>query len=246
MTRRLLPFVGGATLALAALLAGPTPGARAQYAVRGGPIIAGPVGGGPSGPSLFTGAYAPSFYVGPLPGAYGSMSGPGAGAGFVPNYTSSYPYFGGRNIVTVPTIVTYPQPVAYNVYAPPPPQRPYTPETQPNQAPGTPPSPGNRSAAEGPPPPAASPPVTPPVTGAAQFTVRVPADAKLWVENFQSKQTGPVRVYHTPANLQTGKAYEYTFRAQWQENGQTVTRDRTARFGVGSELTVDFTRETPR
>src|SRR5690349_12396138 len=107
MTRRLVPFMGGAAVALAVLLAGPGPGAVAQYAARGGPIIAGPIGGGPAGPSLFTGAYAPSFYVGPLPGAYGSMSGPGAGAGFMPNYVSSYPYFGGRNINYVPAPVIY-------------------------------------------------------------------------------------------------------------------------------------------
>jgi uncharacterized protein (TIGR03000 family) len=240
MTRRLLPFVGGVALALAVLLTGSASTARAQYAVRGGPIIAGPIGGGPTGPTLFTGAYAPSFYAGPLPGAYSSLAGPGAGAGLMPNYASSYPYFGGRNIAPVPIAVSYPQQVSYGyVYNPPPrPQAP-PPET-PNQTPG-----GSRSAAEGA-APAAQPPVTPPVTGSARFTVRLPADAKLWVENFQSKQTGPVRVYHTPANLQTGKAYEYTFRAQWQENGQTVTRDRTARFGVGSELTVDFTQETPR
>jgi uncharacterized protein (TIGR03000 family) len=236
MIRRLAPNVGGSALALATLILGPVPGAIAQYAIRGGPIYAGPIGGGPTGPTLFVGAYAPSFYPGALPSAYSSFPGPGAGAGLMPNYSSSYPYFGGGSTVIVPTFVPYAQPVYVGnavLYSPRPARlTPESPEARPGQ-----PLEGSRSASEA---------VTQPVIGAAYFTVRVPADAQIWVDNFLSKQTGPVREFHSPATLETGKTYEYTFRAQWREKGQTITRDRAVRFGVGSDVNVDFTQELPR
>ena len=81
---------------------------------------------------------------------------------------------------------------------------------------------------------------------AARFVVRLPENAQLTVETFQSRQTGPERYFYTPPGLQPGQQYEYTFRAQWQENGQTVTRDRTVRFQAGETKPVDFTQEPAR
>jgi uncharacterized protein (TIGR03000 family) len=86
----------------------------------------------------------------------------------------------------------------------------------------------------------------PPTDGSARFTVKLPADAKLWVEQFASQQTGPVRTYNTPFVLRPGQTYEYTFRAQWDQGGQTVTRDKPVRFQAGSDLTVDFDQDGPR
>jgi uncharacterized protein (TIGR03000 family) len=79
-----------------------------------------------------------------------------------------------------------------------------------------------------------------------QFTVRLPADAKLWVNDAETKQSGVSRRFHTPTELEPGRAYEYTFRAQWLEGGQTVTRDRTLRFKAGEDLAVDFTQAAAR
>ncbi|HEY1377621.1 MAG TPA: TIGR03000 domain-containing protein [Gemmataceae bacterium] len=231
MTRRLIPW------AIAAVLAGPAPHAAAQYyAIRGGPIYGGPVRGG--GPSLFTGAYAPQYYPFPL-----------TGAGFGAFYMNSVPYYGGGAVAgggSVPPTVYFAMPGV--VYAPPPvtnqggaqpPQPPYPPRSQE----GVRPSEGSRSAPGEPPAPAPAPP---PATGRAQFSVRLPADAKLWVNDVETKQTGPSRRFHTPANLEPGKTYEYTFRAQWTDGGQAVTRDRTQRFKAGDDLTVDFTEAAAR
>jgi uncharacterized protein (TIGR03000 family) len=74
----------------------------------------------------------------------------------------------------------------------------------------------------------------------------VPADAKLLVNDIETRATGPVRRFHTPATLEAGKEYEYTFRAQWTENAQPVTRDRTVKFKAGADVTVDFTEAAAR
>jgi len=74
--------------------------------------------------------------------------------------------------------------------------------------------------------------------------VTVPADTRLWVNDVETRQTGERRRFHTPENLDSGRSYEYTFRAQWAEAGQTVTRDRKVQFKTGDDVTVDFT-QTP-
>ena len=79
----------------------------------------------------------------------------------------------------------------------------------------------------------------------AQLTVRLPANAQLWVEDFQPKQTGPVRVLTTP-QLQPGQPYHYTLKAQWDENGHPVTQQRTVDFQAGGNVTVDFTQPAPQ
>jgi uncharacterized protein (TIGR03000 family) len=80
----------------------------------------------------------------------------------------------------------------------------------------------------------------PPPTGPAFLTVRLPAGARLWVEDYQSVQTGPERNLVSPPTLEQGKPYHYTLKAQWEENGQTVTHERTANIQAGSQVTVDF------
>ena len=83
-----------------------------------------------------------------------------------------------------------------------------------------------------------------PAGGVAQITVRVPSDATLWVDDYQSSQTGPVRQLVTPNPLQPGRMYHYTLRAQWPENGQTVTREQVVNFKAGDEVKVDLTGKT--
>lgn len=83
-----------------------------------------------------------------------------------------------------------------------------------------------------------------PGVNTARFTVRVPDDAQLWIDNVQTQLTGPVRVMTTPS-LQPGQGYYYVLRAQWNDNGRPVTQERTARFRAGDDVTVDFTRPDP-
>jgi uncharacterized protein (TIGR03000 family) len=81
--------------------------------------------------------------------------------------------------------------------------------------------------------------------GAARLAVRVPPNARLWVDDYQTRQTGPVREFTTPANLEPGRTYNYTLRAEWEENGRTVTQTRTVEFQAGSQLAVDMTQPAP-
>jgi uncharacterized protein (TIGR03000 family) len=81
-----------------------------------------------------------------------------------------------------------------------------------------------------------------PGVGPARITVKVPADAKLFVDGRPTKQAGTVRQFVTPPTLVAGLTYQYDFRAEWPQDGQTVTRDRLVRFRIGSDLTVDLTR----
>jgi uncharacterized protein (TIGR03000 family) len=224
MTRRLIPCAAAALFILGA----PVLPVMAQYPYRGGPINGGPIRGG--GPSLFTGAYAPPYYAYPL-----------AGAGYGPSYIGSVPYAGGGVVVGgAPSGVYYPYAFGNSsgvlypgaqiqpAFAPPL-TKPSNPADGPRMSPDI-----------GPPaPPSAG-------TGRSHFTVKVPADAKLLVNDVETRQTGLSRRFHTPATLETGKAYEYTFRAQWTENAQPVTRDRTVKFKAGDDVTVDFTEAAAR
>jgi uncharacterized protein (TIGR03000 family) len=232
-------------IALAAVvtLSAITPRAEAQYAVRGGPIYGGPVFGG--GPSLFIGPYSQPYF-----GPYLS------GAGFGSSYIGAYPRYNGYQLIGSAPIVSqsmyipaagiiYQQPIPYSsgiLNNPPPP-----PISTPNG------SANGLVSADQPPPPNTPPttlqnpnPAPPPATGRAFFTVKVPADAKVWVNDIETKQTGVSRRFHTPPDLDPRKSYEYVFRAQWAEGGQTVTRDRTVRFKTGEDLPVDFTQAAAR
>lgn len=76
--------------------------------------------------------------------------------------------------------------------------------------------------------------------GSARIIVRLPADAKLWIDDYQSTQTGPVRELQTPATLQPGQIYHYTLKATWTANGQPVTQERVVDVQAGIVTDVDF------
>jgi uncharacterized protein (TIGR03000 family) len=80
-----------------------------------------------------------------------------------------------------------------------------------------------------------------PAIAAAKVTVRLPADAKLWVDGKPTKQTGPVREFVTPPMLRAGLIYRYTFKAEWTENGRTVTQERPAQVRATGSTNVNFT-----
>jgi uncharacterized protein (TIGR03000 family) len=79
-------------------------------------------------------------------------------------------------------------------------------------------------------------------TDVARFEVKLPADARLLVNNQPTKQSGAVRQFVSPKTLVPGQTYQYTFRAQWGQDGQTVTRERTVKFQAGEAVTVDLTK----
>jgi uncharacterized protein (TIGR03000 family) len=89
-------------------------------------------------------------------------------------------------------------------------------------------------------PPAESAP--PPATaGSAHLTVQLPADARLWIDGQPTVQTGAVRTFETPANLDPARGYSYLLRAEWVENGQPVARERRVDFQAGGQVVVNMT-----
>src|SRR5206468_388604 len=81
--------------------------------------------------------------------------------------------------------------------------------------------------------------------GAARLTIRVPDNARVWVDEMPTQQAGAVREFVTPGNLDPNQTYSYTFRMEWEENGRTVTQSRTVHFRPGSQVVVDLTQPPP-
>jgi uncharacterized protein (TIGR03000 family) len=230
MIRQLMTSAMAAALVA---LAGPAT-AQGPYSIRGGPIYGGPIYGG--GPSYFVGSYSQPYFGPQL-----------SGAGFGVNYIGRFPQYNGYAanppMLTGSPMVYYPGGVLYNPPPPPEPMGPPAPRPTNNQtSPGL--SEGNQPAPGTPAAPSARP--VQPAIGRASFSATLPPDAKLWVNDAPTAQTGSVRRFHTPANLDPLRTYEYLFRAQWPEGSQTVTRDKTVRFKAGDNVTVDFTLTTAR
>jgi len=76
----------------------------------------------------------------------------------------------------------------------------------------------------------------------ARIRLVVPADARVWFDNKETKQTGPERRFESPA-LAPGRAYGYVVKAQWRDqDGRHVTRTRQVDVGANANVTVDLTR----
>ncbi len=73
----------------------------------------------------------------------------------------------------------------------------------------------------------------------AVVQVEVPADATLWFDGVQTKQTGALRTFHTPP-LERGHSYHYDVKARWEEDGKSVERTRRVDVYPGARVTVDF------
>jgi uncharacterized protein (TIGR03000 family) len=84
--------------------------------------------------------------------------------------------------------------------------------------------------------PAAPPPVP---QNTALIRVLVPDDAKIWFNQAETTQTGPVRVFNTP-QLEPGRNYTYDVRAQWRSGDHEVNQNRQASFHSGDAVTVSF------
>jgi len=78
--------------------------------------------------------------------------------------------------------------------------------------------------------------------GTAELTVKVPADAQLWLGSMQSSQQGTDRHFSFPS-LGAGDN-RFSLRSTWTENGQTVTREKQVDMKAGQNATVDFTQAT--
>jgi uncharacterized protein (TIGR03000 family) len=82
-----------------------------------------------------------------------------------------------------------------------------------------------------------------PADDTAHVNVKVPAGAQLWFNDKQTQQTGTDRTFETPP-LKPGQKYTYDVKAQWKENGQTMTKTRTISVTAGANVNVDFEKES--
>jgi uncharacterized protein (TIGR03000 family) len=73
----------------------------------------------------------------------------------------------------------------------------------------------------------------------ASVTVRLPADAKLWVDDTLCPLTSGLRSFNTP-ELQGGRQYYYTLRMEVEREGQVLSLSRRVLISAGSTVSVDL------
>ena len=76
------------------------------------------------------------------------------------------------------------------------------------------------------------------------LVVRLPAGAKLEIEDTPTKSTGEVRTYRSPP-LAPGKNYTYSLKATWKEGDKEVVRERSVAVHAGEVVRVDLFQEAP-
>jgi uncharacterized protein (TIGR03000 family) len=73
----------------------------------------------------------------------------------------------------------------------------------------------------------------------ARVTVRLPEDARLYVDNVTCPLTSSTRSFTTPT-LEPGQRYYYTLRAEVTRNGQVHADSKRVTVEAGRESTVAF------
>jgi uncharacterized protein (TIGR03000 family) len=74
------------------------------------------------------------------------------------------------------------------------------------------------------------------------LSVKVPAEAKVFVNDRPTMSTGEQREY-VSRNLQAGARYNYDVRVEYIRNGQPVTENKSVQVGAGQTASLDFTGE---
>jgi uncharacterized protein (TIGR03000 family) len=77
---------------------------------------------------------------------------------------------------------------------------------------------------------------------AARLRIRLPENARLWIEGQPMPQRGAERVYATP-QLRLDQDYVYHLKAEWTDNGQPVTRTREFTIHAGDLVNIRFGSE---
>ena len=83
-------------------------------------------------------------------------------------------------------------------------------------------------------------------TRVARVVVRVPADAKVYLQDQPMSLSGRVRRFVSPA-LRPGAEYNYTVRVEIERDGKTLSKTTDARVRAGQrvEVAVSFDNEDP-
>jgi len=80
---------------------------------------------------------------------------------------------------------------------------------------------------------------TEPVKAPAKVIVKLPSEAKLYVDGVLCPQSSAVRSFETP-KLDPNVTYGYTLKAEVVRNGQTKTEMKRIEIQAGKEVSVDF------
>jgi uncharacterized protein (TIGR03000 family) len=79
----------------------------------------------------------------------------------------------------------------------------------------------------------------------ATIEVSVPADAKVWFEDYPTVQTGSERYFESPP-LTPGKTYSYVVTAQWRgPDGKDVVRKQEVSVRANEGSSVEFVSRAP-
>jgi len=78
----------------------------------------------------------------------------------------------------------------------------------------------------------------------AHVTVRLPADARLFIDNSHCPLTSDTRAFKTPT-LQPNQEYFYTLRAEITRDGQTRVASQRVVVAPGRRVTVEFSNFSP-
>jgi len=73
----------------------------------------------------------------------------------------------------------------------------------------------------------------------AFLTVKVPADAKVFVNDRETTSTGTDREY-VSHDLRSGARYNYNVRAEFERDGKTVVENRAIQLSAGQTAALDF------
>jgi uncharacterized protein (TIGR03000 family) len=84
-----------------------------------------------------------------------------------------------------------------------------------------------------------------PLRNDASLSVKVPADAKVFVNDRPTPSTGADREYIS-RNLQSGAHYNYAVRVEFIRNGQPVLENKTVQLTAGQSANLDFTQGEAR
>jgi uncharacterized protein (TIGR03000 family) len=71
----------------------------------------------------------------------------------------------------------------------------------------------------------------------ARVNLLVPADAKIWFDESQTKQTGAFRSFESPP-LPADRDYSYQVRVQWKQDGKDVSEDRKIIVHAGEVINL--------
>jgi uncharacterized protein (TIGR03000 family) len=75
----------------------------------------------------------------------------------------------------------------------------------------------------------------------AELILYVPTNAEVWFDEDKTTQTGPVRIYETPA-LRPGRDFEYKIKIRWKQGADIIERNHPVTIRAGDEITLHFTK----